>query len=59
VTVGPDAGIVAGNDDFAVVGDFTDTESYLAYRTHPAHRAVIEETIEPIVAERHSLQYEI
>jgi hypothetical protein len=57
--VGADAGIVAGNADFAVVGDFEDRESYLAYRTHPAHRAVIEETIEPIVAERHSIQYEI
>ena len=57
--VGPDAGIVSGNDDFAVVGDFADQDSYLAYRTHPAHRAVIEQTIEPILAARHSIQYEI
>jgi Stress responsive A/B Barrel Domain len=57
--VGPDAGIVEGNEDFAVVCDFQDTGSYLAYRRHPAHVAVIEQTILPIVAERHSVQYEI
>jgi hypothetical protein len=55
---GPDAGLVAGNYDFAVVADFEDTASYLAYRDHPAHLAVIKECITPIRADRASVQFE-
>ena len=57
--VGADAGIVEGNFDFAVVGDFEDAASYLAYRDHPAHRAVIEETTQPITRSRVAVQYQI
>jgi hypothetical protein len=57
--VGPDAGIVPGNFSFALVADFDDTQSYLAYRQHPAHRAIIEQVINPITRERVSVQYEI
>lgn len=57
--VGPDAGIIEGNFDFAVVADFEDAESYLAYRNHPAHRAVVQEVTTPITKERVSVQYEI
>jgi hypothetical protein len=57
--VGPDAGINEGNFDFAVVADFDDVASYLAYRDHPAHRAVIEQFISPIVSHRNAVQYEI
>lgn len=56
--VGPDAGLVAGNFDFAVVADFEDVASYLAYRDHPAHQAVISEYIAPIRKDRASLQFE-
>jgi Stress responsive A/B Barrel Domain len=56
---GPDAGLVPGNFDFAVVADFEDAGSYLAYRDHPAHLAVIEECITPIRADRASAQFEI
>jgi hypothetical protein len=56
---GPDAGIIAGNFDFAVVADFDDAESYLAYRNHPAHRAAVDQAINPIVRERAAIQYEI
>jgi Stress responsive A/B Barrel Domain len=56
---GPDVAIVEGNLDFAIVADFDDADSYLAYRHHPAHRAVITETINPIVRERVSVQYQI
>jgi Stress responsive A/B Barrel Domain len=56
---GPDAKIVEGNFDYAIVADFDDAESYLAYRHHPAHRAVITETIDPIVRERVAVQYQI
>jgi hypothetical protein len=57
--VGPDAGIVEGNFDFAVVADFDDAQSYLAYRNHPAHRAVVERVTSPITRERVSVQYEL
>ncbi len=57
--VGPDAGIIDGNFDFAVVADFDDAQSYLGYRNHPAHRAVVEQVTGPITRERVSVQYEI
>jgi hypothetical protein len=56
---GPDAGLTPGNFDLAVVADFDDVASYLAYRDHPAHRAVIEESIRPIRQDRASVQFEI
>jgi hypothetical protein len=58
-TCGPDAGLVPGNFDFAVVADFEDAASYLAYRDHPAHRAVIDECITPIRQDRSSIQFEV
>jgi hypothetical protein len=56
---GADAGLAEGNYDFAVVADFEDTESYLAYRDHPAHRAIVEEVIKPITRHRAAVQYQI
>lgn len=56
---GADAGINEGNYDFVVVADFADRESYIAYRDHPVHRAVIEECILPIRAQRAAIQYEL
>jgi Stress responsive A/B Barrel Domain len=56
---GPDAGIIDGNFDFAVVADFDDAESYLAYRDHPAHRAAVDQVIRPIVRQRAAIQYEL
>ncbi|HEY5361756.1 MAG TPA: Dabb family protein [Streptosporangiaceae bacterium] len=56
---GPDAGLEAGNFDFAVVADFEDVASYVAYRDHPAHRAVIKESIVPIRQDRAAVQYEV
>ncbi len=55
--MGADAGVNAGNFDFAVAADFADREAYLVYRDHPAHRAVIEEHLKPILAERAAVQY--
>jgi hypothetical protein len=57
--IGPDAGVVEGNFDFAVVADFDDAESYLGYRHHPAHRAIIEQVTSPITMRRATVQYEI
>jgi hypothetical protein len=57
--VGPDAGVVDGNADFALVADFDDVPSYLAYRNHPTHRAIIDQVINPIIKSRVAIQYEI
>ena len=57
--IGPNAGIIEGNADFAVVADFDDEESYLVYRNHPAHRKVIEEAINPIARRRVAVQYRL
>lgn len=57
--VGPDAGLNPANFDFAVVADFDDAAGYASYRDHPAHRAVVEQYITPVVAERAAVQYEL
>jgi hypothetical protein len=57
--VGPDAGVNPGNFDFAVVAEFDDADGYRAYRDHPAHRTVVEQYVNPIVARRAAVQYEI
>ncbi|ADG90018.1 Dabb family protein [Thermobispora bispora] len=54
---GPDAGINPGNFSFGLVADFDSPEDYLVYRDHPAHRAVIDECIAPILAERAAVQF--
>jgi len=56
--VGSNAGVNPAAYDFVVVADFDDRDAYLTYRDHPAHRAVVDRYIEPIVAERASIQYE-
>jgi heme-degrading monooxygenase HmoA len=56
---GPDAGLVEGNFDFAVVADFDDADSYLAYRTDPEHQEIIGRLSRPHTASRASVQYEI
>ncbi|MGW5265080.1 Dabb family protein [Microbispora sp. NPDC004025] len=55
--IGPDAGVNQGNFSFAVVADFDSPEDYVVYRDHPAHRAVIDECITPILAARAAVQY--
>lgn len=56
---GPDADLAEGNADFAIVADFDSADDYLAYRTHPAHIAVIEQAIRPITKQRLAVQFEI
>ena len=56
---GPDAGLVEGNFDFAVVADFEDAESYLGYRDHPAHQEIIGRLSRPHAKTRASVQYEV
>ncbi len=56
---GPDAGIVEGNFDFAVVADFDDAGSYLAYRDNAEHQDIIGRLSRPHTKSRASVQYEI
>jgi hypothetical protein len=56
---GPDAGLIEGNFDFAVVADFDDAESYLAYRGNAEHQEIIGRLSGPHAKGRASLQYEI
>ncbi len=56
---GPDAGLVEGNFDFAVVADFDDAESYLAYRDNAAHRDIINRYSGPRTKARAAAQYEV
>jgi hypothetical protein len=55
---GPDAGLVAGNSDFAVVADFDDVASFLAYRDHPEHQDIIARLSRPHATSRAAVQLE-
>lgn len=54
---GPDAGLVAGNDEFAVVADFDDVDGYRSYAADPHHVDIIERLLKPIVRTRHAVQF--
>ena len=56
---GPDARLVAGNADFALVADFDDADAYRAYATHPAHQEVLVTLMRPLTASRAAVQYEV
>ena len=54
---GRDAGLAAGNAEFACVAVFDDVDAYAVYRDHPEHRRIIEEQIRPYVAQRTAVQF--
>ncbi len=56
---GPDAGLRPGTADFAVVADFDDADAYRRYAEHPAHQELLTALLEPIAAERRSVQFAI
>ena len=56
---GPDAGVVEGNWDFAVIADFDDRAGFEVYAPHPAHQAFIAECISPVLADRAALQLDL
>jgi len=56
---GPDAGIIEGNFDYAVVADFDDAEAYLAYRDNSAHQDIISRLSRPHARNRATVQYEV
>jgi hypothetical protein len=58
-SVGEDARVNEGNFDLVVVAEFDTVDHYLVYRDHPAHLAVIDELIRPILAARAAVQHEL
>jgi hypothetical protein len=42
-----------------VVADFDNVEDYLVSRDHPVHREIIQTYVQPIMADRAAVQYEI
>ena len=56
---GPDLGVNDTSADFAIVADFDDADSYVAYRDHPAHVDVVKRSIAPISTQRRAVQFEI
>lgn len=57
-TCGPDVRQAEGNFDFALTGQFADFESFLAYRNHPAHQAVLADHLVPNWAQRVAVQFQ-
>jgi len=57
VSCGRDVGLDENNSDFVAVVDVEDEAAYLAYATDPAHVALVNDVIRPILAERRAVQY--
>ncbi len=55
---GFDLGVMDGTWDFVVVADVADTDDFVTYRDHPAHRAVVTDFMAPIIAEGARIQFE-
>jgi len=53
---GADAGLVEGNDRFALVAEFDDVDGFRRYSTDPRHRDIIERLLLPILETRHAVQ---
>ena len=58
-SVGENAEIDKDTFDLVVIADFDNAAGYVAYRDHPDHRTLLENTIRPIVSSRAAIQYEV
>lgn len=56
--VGPDLGLTDGSWDFALSARFASAADFETYRSHPEHQAVLTDLLQPITAERRSVQFE-
>lgn len=57
--VGIDLGWREGNAGLGIVAVFDDQEGWRTYTDHPAHVAVIEQHVAPVVEGRQAVQFEI
>ncbi len=55
---GSDLGLMDGTWDFVVVADVANTDDFVTYKDHPAHRAVVTNFMAPIIAEGARIQFE-
>lgn len=55
---GDDAGINAGNHDFAVTVDFDDEAGFVSYRDDAGHQAFIASAVRPILESRAAVQFQ-
>ena len=56
ITGGPDRGLRTGNPHYLLLATFTDEAAWHAYQAHPRHKALLSEVIDPILANRQSMQ---
>lgn len=56
-SVGPDAGLVDGNWDYAVVAIFDGADDWRTYTDHPSHQQIIHDLIVPIRGDRAAVQF--
>lgn len=55
--VGRDLGLRDDTADVAIVAEYANEASWRTYLAHPAHRAVVADHVEPLVARRQSVQF--
>ena len=56
--VGPDLGWAEGNAEIGIMARFATKDDFVTYRDHPAHRAVIDNDILPVLESRLAIQFE-
>lgn len=56
LTTRTDAGLAHGNADLMVTMDFADAQDWRGYQDHPAHRALVETVLAPLLAQRTAIQ---
>lgn len=55
-SAGPALGLQSGGYDYGLLIDIRDAAAFTEYKSHPAHRALIERHIKPAVAETARIQ---
>lgn len=53
---GRNLGVTPGTWDYGLVAEFDSVEDQRTYRDHPVHQKLIRELVEPITADRASIQ---
>jgi len=56
---GRDLAVAPTNYDYAVTGEFASIETFLEYRDHADHQALVQTLIAPHVSERVAVQFQI
>jgi hypothetical protein len=59
LVVAEDADLADGNGDAVLIADFPDVEAYYRYAQDPVHQAVLAEHVQPWLAGRSAVQYQV